>query len=169
MDKVVERGFINERSTILEVTTGFDDIVGQYIHEEVFFSKDALEIPFDEGTGSVEEFKTSTLKVFKSRVLEKATEVVPSFVEKDYNYNVINSYHAVVDENPQLEDNLDDFIDGFDSENYDIEEEIYFEEEYDDEYGDEYLEDEIYYDEVPVEESEIDAPIEKRYMWRMML
>ena len=193
LDKVVESGFINERSTILEVASGFDDIVGQYIHEELFFSKDALEIPFDEEAESVEEFKTVMFKVFKSRVLEKATEVVPSFVEKDYNYNVINSYHAVVDENPQLDDDLDDFIDGFESENYDNDEEIYFEEEYDDEYddeyleddvgdisdaeleeiivehgsdeySDEYLEDEIYYDEVPVEESEFESPVEEIYV-----
>ncbi|WP_407463317.1 DUF2117 domain-containing protein, partial [Methanobrevibacter sp.] len=193
LDKVVESGFVNERSTILEVATGFDDIVGQYIHEELFFSKDALEIPFDEEAASVEEFKTIMFKVFKSRVLEKATEIVPSFVEKDYNYNVINSYHAVVDEKPQIDDNLDDFIDGFESENYNDEEEIYFDEEYDpeyddeyleddvgdisdaeleeiivehgsDEYGDEYLEDEIYYDEVPVEESEIESPIEEIYV-----
>ena len=188
LDKVVESGFINERSTILEVASGFDDIVGQYIHEELFFSKDALEIPFDEEAESVEEFKTVMFKVFKSRVLEKATEVVPSFVEKDYNYNVINSYHAVVDENPQLDDNLDDFIDGFESENYD-DEEIYFDDEYEDEYleddvgdisdaeleeiivehgsdeyGDEYLEDEIYYDEVPVEESEFESPVEEIYV-----
>jgi hypothetical protein len=188
LDKVVESGFINERSTILEVASGFDDIVGQYIHEELFFSKDALEIPFDEEAESVEEFKTVMFKVFKSRLLEKATEVVPSFVEKDYNYNVINSYHAVVDENPQLDDNLDDFIDGFESENYD-DEEIYFDDEYEDEYleddvgdisdaeleeiivehgseeyGDEYLEDEIYYDEVPVEESEFESPVEEIYV-----
>ena len=188
LDKVVESGFINERSTILEVASGFDDIVGQYIHEELFFSKDALEIPFDEEAESVEEFKTVMFKVFKSRVLEKATEVVPSFVEKDYNYNVINSYHAVVDENPQLDDNLDDFIDGFESENYD-DEEIYFDDEYEDEYldddvgdisdaeleeiivehgseeySDEYLEDEIYYDEVPVEESEFESPVEEVYV-----
>jgi hypothetical protein len=189
LDKVVESGFINERSTILEVATGFDDIVGQYIHEELFFSKDALEIPFDEEAESVEEFKTVMFKVFKSRVLEKATEIVPSFVEKDYNYNVINSYHAVIDEKPQLDDDLDDFIDGFESDNYDDEEEIYFDEEYEDEYleddvgdisdaeleeiivehgseeyGDEYLEDEIYYDEVPVEESEFESPVEEIYV-----
>ena len=189
LDKVVESGFINERSTILEVATGFDDIVGQYIHEELFFSKDALEIPFDEEAESVEEFKTVMFKVFKSRVLEKATEIVPSFVEKDYNYNVINSYHAVIDEKPQLDDDLDDFIDGFESDNYDDEEEIYFDEEYEDEYleddvgdisdaeleeiivehgseeyGDEYLEDEIYYDEVPIEESEFESPVEEIYV-----
>ena len=192
LDKVVESGFINERSTILEVASGFDDIVGQYIHEELFFLKDALEIPFDEEAESVEEFKSVMFKVFKSRVLEKATEIVPSFVEKDYNYNIVNSYHEVVDENPELVDSLDDFIDGFESDSYDDEGEIYFDEEYDSpdeiyleedledisdaqleeiivehgssEYDDEYLEEEIYYDEVPLDESEIDSPIEEIYV-----
>lgn len=192
LDKVVESGFINEKSSILEVASGFDDIVGQYIHEELFFSKDTLEIPFDEEAESVEEFKSVMFKLFKSHVLEKATEIVPSFVEKDYNYNVVNSYHEVVDENPELVDSLDDFIDGFESDSYDDGEEIYFDEEYESpdeiyleedledisdaqleemivehgsgEYDEEYLEEEIYYDEIPVDESEIDSSIEEIYV-----
>ena len=54
LDKVVESGFVNAKSTIIEVASGFDDIVGQYIFEELFFSKDTLEIPFDEEAESVE-------------------------------------------------------------------------------------------------------------------
>ena len=191
LDKVVESGFINEKSTILEVASGFDDIVGQYIHEELFFSKDALEIPYKRDSEPVEEFKSIMLKVFKSRVLEKATEIVPSFVEKDYNYNVVSSYHEVVDENPDLVENLDEFIDGFESDFGDGEEiyyeeghispddEFYLEEDVEDisdveleeiivdhsldDYEEVYLDEEIYYDEVPVEES-ADYPIEEIYV-----
>ena len=192
LDKVVESGFINEKSTILEVTSGFDDIVGHYIHEELFFSKDTLEIPFKRDAEPVEEFKSIMLRVFKSRVLEKATEVVPSFVEKDYNYNVISTYHEVVDENPELVENLDEFIDGFESDDLADGNEVYYEEEYispddefyvedgiedisddqleeiivdhiSDDYEEVYLDEEIYYDEVLVDES-AGHPIEEIYV-----
>ena len=69
LDKVVEKGFVNEESTFIEVASGFDDIVGQYVHEEIFFSKDTLEVPFDEEANSVEDFKNAILNVFKYHVL----------------------------------------------------------------------------------------------------
>lgn len=131
LDKVVENGFVNEKSIFLEVASGFDDIVGQYINEEIFMSKDTFEMPFDEEDNSVEEFKAVIFNVFKDHLVEKVKDIVPSFVEKDCDYNVIDTYQEVVDENPELVENLDEFIDGFEYETLEEWEEIYFDENYD--------------------------------------
>ena len=131
LDKVVENGFVNEKSIFLEVASGFDDIVGQYINEEIFMSKDTFEMPFDEEDNSVEEFKAVIFDVFKDHLVEKVKDIVPSFVEKDCDYNVIDTYQEVVDENPELVENLDEFIDGFEYETLEEGEEIYFDENYD--------------------------------------
>ena len=140
LDKVVENGFVNDKSTFIEVSPGFDDIVGKYIHEELFLSKETLEVPFDEDAESVEEFKSIMLKVFKSHVLEKIKDIVPSFIEKDHEYNVVDSYHEVVDENPELVENLDEFIDGFDYEVYEEAEEVYLDDNYDSQVEEIYVE-----------------------------
>ena len=168
LDKVVEKGFVNEKSSFIEVASGFDDIVGQYIHEELFMSKDTLEVPFDEESISAEEYKSIMFKVFKASVIEKITEIVPSFIEKDSEYNIINSYHEVADENPELVEGLDEFIDGFEYEVYEEPEEVYFDEEYDDsvdgiyddEFDDEFDDDsfEEIYDE------DLDSPVEEVYL-----
>ena len=131
LDKVVENGFVNEKSTFIEVSSGFDDIVGQYIHEEIFYSKDTLEVPFDEEAHSVDEFKNAILNVFQYHVLEKVKDIVPSYTQKDCNYDVIDSYHEVVDENPELVEDLDEFIDGFEYESFEDGEEVYLDEDYD--------------------------------------
>lgn len=131
LDKVVENGFVNEKSIFLEVASGFDDIVGQYINEEIFMSKDTFEMPFDEKDNSVEEFKAVIFDVFKDHLVEKVKDIVPSFVEKDCDYNVIDTYQEVVDENPELVENLDEFIDGFEYETLEEGEEIYLDENYD--------------------------------------
>lgn len=127
LDKVVEKGFVNEESTFIEVASGFDDIVGQYVHEEIFFSKDTLEVPFDEEANSVEDFKNAILNVFKYHVLEKVKDIVPSYIQKDCNYDVMDSYHEVVDENPELVEDLDEFIDGFEYESFEDGEEVIYE------------------------------------------
>ena len=168
LDKVVEKGFVNEKSSFIEVASGFDDIVGQYIHEELFMSKDTLEVPFDEESISAEEYKSIMFKVFKASVIEKITEIVPSFIEKDSEHNIINSYHEVADENPELVEGLDEFIDGFEYEVYEEPEEVYFDEEYDDsvdgiyddEFDDEFDDDsfeEIY-------DKDLDSPVEEVYL-----
>ena len=168
LDKVVEKGFVNEKSSFIEVASGFDDIVGQYIHEELFMSKDTLEVPFDEESISAEEYKSIMFKVFKASVIEKITEIVPSFVEKDSEHNIINSYHEVADENPELVEGLDEFIDGFEYDVYEEPEEVYFDEGYDDsvdgiyddEFDDEFDDDsfEEIYDE------DLDSPVEEVYL-----
>ena len=131
LDKVVENGFVNERSTFIEVSSGFDDIVGHYINEVIFMSKDTLEIPYDDEANSVEEFKNAISNAFKSLLIEKVKEIVPSFTQKDHEYNVIDTYHEVVDENPELVENLDEFIDGFEYENYEEGEEVFLDDNYD--------------------------------------
>lgn len=143
LDKVVENGFVNENSTFIEVSSGFDDIVGHYIHDELFLSKDTLEVPFDENAESVDGFKSVMLKVFKSHVLEKVKEIVPSFIEKDHEYNVIDTYHEVADENPELVENLDEFIDGFEYEVYEETEEVYLDDGFDSQSDEIYVEDDM--------------------------
>ncbi len=143
LDKVVENGFVNEKSTFIEVSSGFDDIVGQYIHEEIFYSKDTLEVPFDEEAHSVEEFKSTILNVFQYHVLEKVKDIVPSYTQKDCNYDVIDSYHEVVDENPELVEDLDEFIDGFEYESFEDGEEVYLDEEYDSPVEEAYLDEDF--------------------------
>ena len=191
LDKVVEKGFVNEESTFIEVASGFDDIVGQYVHEEIFFSKDTLEVPFDEEANSVEDFKNAILNVFKYHVLEKVKDIVPSYIQKDCNYDVMDSYHEVVDENPELVEDLDEFIDGFEYESFEDGEEviyedipvedIYVDEDFEemsdaqleeiivehgsDEYEEVYFEeDSIYYDEVPIEEAIDEPQVEEIYV-----
>ena len=143
LDKVVENGFVNEKSTFIEVSSGFDDIVGQYIHEEIFYSKDTLEVPFDEDAHSVEEFKNAILNVFQYHVLEKVKDIVPSYTQKDCNYDVIDSYHEVVDENPELVEDLDEFIDGFEYESFEDGEEVYLDEDYDSPVEEAYLDEDF--------------------------
>ena len=143
LDKVVENGFVNEKSTFIEVSSGFDDIVGQYIHEEIFYSKDTLEVPFDEDAHSVEEFKNAILNVFQYQVLEKVKDIVPSYTQKDCNYDVIDSYHEVVDENPELVEDLDEFIDGFEYESFEDGEEVYLDEDYDSPVEEAYLDEDF--------------------------
>ena len=143
LDKVVENGFVNEKSTFIEVSSGFDDIVGQYIHEEIFYSKDTLEVPFDEEAHSVDEFKNAILNVFQSHVLEKVKDIVPSYTQKDCNYDVIDSYHEVVDENPELVEDLDEFIDGFEYASFEDGEEVYLDEEYDSPVEEAYLDEDF--------------------------
>ena len=143
LDKVVENGFVNEKSTFIEVSSGFDDIVGQYIHEEIFYSKDTLEVPFDEEAHSVDEFKNAILNVFQYHVLEKVKDIVPSYTQKDCNYDVIDSYHEVVDENPELVEDLDEFIDGFEYESLEDGEEVYLDEDYDSPVEEAYLDEDF--------------------------
>ena len=143
LDKVVENGFVNEKSIFIEVASGFDDIVGQYINEEIFMSKDTFEMPYDDEANSVEEFKNAIFNVFKGLVIEKVKDIVPSFVEKDCDYNVIDSYHEVVDENPELVENLDEFIDGFEYESFEEGEEVYLDENYDSPLEEEYTDDDF--------------------------
>ena len=143
LDKVVENGFVNEKSTFIEVSSGFDDIVGQYIHEEIFYSKDTLEVPFDEEAHSVDEFKNAILNVFQYHVLEKVKDIVPSYTQKDCNYDVVDSYHEVVDENPELVEDLDEFIDGFEYESFEDGEEVYLDEDYDSPVEEAYLDEDF--------------------------
>ena len=161
LDKVVENGFVNEKSTIIEVASGFDDIVGHHIHDKLFLSKDTLEIPFDEEADSPENFKSIMFNVFKSYVIESIKEVVPSFVEKDHEYNVVNSYEGFVEEDYEFED-LDGFIQDLEYGSYEGSNEIYVDE-------DGSLVEEVYIEdgEVPLEEVYIeydDVPVEEIFV-----
>ena len=152
LDKVVEKGFVNEKSSFIEVASGFDDIVGRNIYEKLFFSNQTLEIPYKEDLGTVEEFKTNMFDVFKSHVIQSVKELVPSFIEKNHEYVEVYSYNEVIEENPELVEALDEFIDGFEYEPY--EEAIESDEIY-------YIENEESPEEVYVEEEISDLELEE--------
>ncbi|WP_143714331.1 hypothetical protein [Methanobrevibacter ruminantium] len=136
-------------------------LLGHHIHDKLFLSKDTLEIPFDEEADSPENFKSIMFNVFKSYVIESIKEVVPSFVEKDHEYNVVNSYEGFVEEDYEFED-LDDFIQELEYGSYEGSNEIYVDE-------DGSLVEEVYIEdgEVPLEEVYIeydDVPVEEIFV-----
>lgn len=47
LDKVVEKGYITDGSTIIELKSGFDDIVGRSIFKNLFNSKYYLKLPIE--------------------------------------------------------------------------------------------------------------------------
>lgn len=153
LDKVVENGFVNDRSSFIEVASGFDDIVGRYVHEELFMLKDTLEVPYDAEISSPEDFKSIMLNVFKESVIEKVAHVVPSFVEKDSNHNVVSSYQEITDDKHDLDENLDEFIDGFEYDSYEDEDGVYPE-------GNLGSQEEVYVDESPVDEIYVEHDLE---------
>ncbi|RAP51282.1 MAG: hypothetical protein BZ138_05610 [Methanosphaera sp. rholeuAM270] len=57
LDKVVLKGFKLEESLIIQVQSGYDDIIGQKIYEEVFNKKDFKEI------ASKDQFKKEIIKI----------------------------------------------------------------------------------------------------------
>ena len=98
LDKVVEKGFVNEKSSIIEVAPGFDDIVGHNILDEIFESNQILEIPYNEEYDSVEEFKAVMMAIIKSHVLGSVKEIVPSFIEKNHVYEEVYVYSLLDEE-----------------------------------------------------------------------
>ncbi|MBQ6813407.1 MAG: DUF2117 domain-containing protein [Methanobrevibacter sp.] len=98
LDKVVEKGFVNEKSSIIEVAPGFDDIVGHNILDEIFESNQILEIPYNEEYDSVEEFKAVMMAIIKSHVLGSVKEIVPSFIEKNHAYEEVYVYSLLDEE-----------------------------------------------------------------------
>ena len=87
LDKVVEKGFVNEKSTIIELSSGFDDIVGHNIYQRIFDSNNVVEFVYDDSFKSTSLFKQAMDDIIKSHIFECVNEVVPTFVEKDYMNN----------------------------------------------------------------------------------
>jgi hypothetical protein len=56
LDKVVEHGFVKKDSHIIQVDSGFDDIVGAKIFEEIFNSNEILEIVYPQSENK-DDFK----------------------------------------------------------------------------------------------------------------
>jgi len=84
LDKVVQEGFIRDDSIIIEVASGFDDIVGQNIYNRLFSSNNIIEIPFNYEYDSVEEFKKVEKSIFKYHLIDVVKSVVPTFIEKSH-------------------------------------------------------------------------------------
>ena len=125
LDKVVEKGFVNDKSIILEVASDYDDIVGINIYERLFASNTVLEIPYEEGFHSVDDFKKASFEVFLSYVEDVVKSVVPSFILKrgsDLEESLVMSdqgdYSDVEASYDEFDDNLDEFIDNFDDGHY---------------------------------------------------
>ena len=122
LDKVVEKGFVNDKSIILEVAPDFDDIVGHNIHERLFSSNSVLEIPYEEDFNNVDDFKKASFDVFQSHVEDVVKSVVPSFIFKKgadleetlVTSNLDDSLGAEETYVDEFDDGLDEFIDNFD-------------------------------------------------------
>lgn len=163
LDKVVEKGFVNDKSIILEVAPDFDDIVGHNIHERLFSSNSVLEIPYEEDFNNVDDFKKASFDVFQSHVEDVVKSVVPSFIFKkgaDLEETLVTSNldgslgaeETYVDE---FDDNLDEFIDNFDEGRHEeqfeeeIPHEVYVENLPHDEFVGEEVPHEVFVEDVP--------------------
>ena len=163
LDKVVEKGFVNDKSIILEVAPDFDDIVGHNIHERLFSSNSVLEIPYEEDFNNVDDFKKASFDVFQSHVEDVVKSVVPSFIFKrgsDLEETLVTSNlddslgveEAYVDE---FDDNLDEFIDNFDEGVHeelfeeDVPHEVFVEDVPQDDFIDEEVPHEVFVEDVP--------------------
>ena len=188
LDKVVEKGFVNDKSIILEVAPDFDDIVGHNIHERIFSSNSVLEIPYEEDFNNVEDFKKASFDVFQSHIEDVVKSVVPSFIFKrgsDLEETLVTSNLddslGAEDYVDEFDDNLDEFIDNFDEGAHEehfgeaVPREVFVEDVHPDEFVDESSLDgefmseevphEVFVEEVPDEEfvenhDYVDEPIE---------
>ncbi len=166
LDKVVEKGFVNDKSIILEVAPDFDDIVGHNIHERLFSSNSVLEIPYEEDFNNVDDFKKASFDVFQSHVEDVVKSVVPSFIFKKgadleetlVTSNLDDSLGAEETYVDEFDDGLDEFIDNFDEgvheEQFEeeIPHEVYVEEVPQDDFIDEEVPHEVFVEDVPQEE-----------------
>ncbi len=79
LDKVVEKGFVNENSIICEVAPGLDDIVGEEIYRNIFNENVMLEIPYYSENKSVDE----VLEIFKTSIFNEIERVDSGFIIKE--------------------------------------------------------------------------------------
>ncbi|MDO5821065.1 MAG: DUF2117 domain-containing protein [Methanobrevibacter sp.] len=171
LDKVVEKGFVNDKSIILEVAPDFDDIVGHNIHERLFSSNSVLEIPYEEDFNNVDDFKKASFDVFQSHVEDVVKSVVPSFIFKKgadleetlVTSNLDDSLGAEETYVDEFDDGLDEFIDNFDEGRHEeqFEEEIPHEVYVEDVPQDDFIDEEFMGEEVPHEVFVEDVPADE--------
>ena len=171
LDKVVEKGFVNDKSIILEVAPDFDDIVGHNIHERLFSSNSVLEIPYEEDFNNVDDFKKASFDVFQSHVEDVVKSVVPSFIFKKgadleetlVTSNLDDSLGAEETYVDEFDDGLDEFIDNFDEGRHEeqFEEEIPHEVYVEDVPQDDFIDEEFLGEEVPHEVFVEDVPADE--------
>ena len=166
LDKVVEKGFVNDKSIILEVAPDFDDIVGHNIHERLFSSNSVLEIPYEEDFNNVDDFKKASFDVFQSHVEDVVKSVVPSFIFKKgadleetlVTSNLDDSLGAEETYVDEFDDGLDEFIDNFEEgvheEQFEeeIPHEVYVEEVPQDDFAGGEIPHEVFVEDVPQDE-----------------
>lgn len=171
LDKVVEKGFVNDKSIILEVAPDFDDIVGHNIHERLFSSNSVLEIPYEDDFNNVDDFKKASFDVFQSHVEDVVKSVVPSFIFKKgadleetlVTSNLDDSLGAEETYVDEFDDGLDEFIDNFDEGRHEeqFEEEIPHEVFVEDVPQDDFIDEEFLGEEVPHEVFVEDVPADE--------
>ena len=71
LDKVVEHGFVKNESKIIQVKSGYDDIVGAEIFDKVFNFNEILEIQYPKDC-NLDDFKTLKL----NEIFETITKIV---------------------------------------------------------------------------------------------
>lgn len=166
LDKVVEKGFVNDKSIILEVAPDFDDIVGHNIHERLFSSNSVLEIPYEEDFNNVDDFKKASFDVFQSHVEDVVKSVVPSFIFKKgadleetlVTSNLDDSLGAEETYVDEFDDGLDEFIDNFDEGRHEeqfeeeVPHEVYVEDVPQDDFAGGEIPHEVFVEDVPQDE-----------------
>jgi hypothetical protein len=60
IDKVVEKGFKADESLIIELESGWDDVIGEKIHSELFNGEEIIEIE------NIESFKNEILQIINN-------------------------------------------------------------------------------------------------------
>jgi hypothetical protein len=61
IDKVVEKGFKAQGSIVVELNSGWDDIIGQKIFKECFKGKETIKID------NIENFKSHLIQIIKKQ------------------------------------------------------------------------------------------------------
>ncbi|RBQ23701.1 hypothetical protein ALNOE001_07660 [Candidatus Methanobinarius endosymbioticus] len=99
LDKVLESGYITENSSIIELKSGFDDIVGKSIFKEIFKSKDCinLDIAIDMDLNNhndnnkvlqmnieyLNKLKNEKIEDFKNEVLKIVNNITSQYIIKE--------------------------------------------------------------------------------------
>lgn len=86
LDKVVEKGFKAEGSTIIELKHGLDDIVGKSIFKKIFNSKNILIIDLNMGKDnslSKNDLKIEKIEDFKNQILKIVTNISSEYIIKE--------------------------------------------------------------------------------------
>jgi len=87
IDKVVENGYIAKGSTIIELESGLDDIVGKSIFKEVFKLKNYINLDIgsieDLDKVAISKLKNGKIKEFKEELIKIVNNITSKYIIKE--------------------------------------------------------------------------------------